>query len=139
MGESTGLLGRLRALVETATARSLVVLAARAYGLGALDGVHLDLEDDAGLALACAQGRDMGFDGKTLIHPKQIETANAAFSPSSQEIREASEIVAAWRGAQAAGQGVVVVNGRLVEQLHVEEAERLLAIAETIARKAVPA
>jgi len=125
--------------VETATARSLVVLAARAYGLGALDGVHLDLEDDAGLALACAQGRDMGFDGKTLIHPKQIETANAAFSPSSQEIREASEIVAAWRGAQAAGQGVVVVNGRLVEQLHVEEAERLLAIAETIARKAVPA
>ena len=117
---------------ETATARSLAVLAARAFGRGALDGVHLDLEDDAGLAFACAQGRDMGYDGKTLIHPKQIAAANAAFGPSSQELIAAREIVAAWLDAQAAGRGVVVVNGRLVEQLHVDEAERLLAIAEAI-------
>jgi citrate lyase subunit beta/citryl-CoA lyase len=74
----------------------------------------------------------MGYDGKTLIHPKQIAAANAAFGPSSQELIAAREIVAAWLDAQAAGRGVVVVNGRLVEQLHVDEAERLLAIAEAI-------
>jgi citrate lyase subunit beta/citryl-CoA lyase len=118
---------------ETATARSLAVLAARAFGLGALDGVHLDLGDDDGLACACAQGRDMGYDGKTLIHPKQIAAANAAFAPSAEELSTAREIVAEWRNAQAAGRGVVVVNGRLVEQLHVDEAERLLAVAEAIA------
>ena len=124
---------------ETATARSLVVLAARAFGLGALDGVHLDLEDDAGLACACVQGRDMGYDGKTLIHPKQIAAANAAFGPSAQELIAAREIVAAWLDAEAAGRGVVVVSGRLVEQLHVKEAERLLAIAEAIERNATAA
>ena len=124
---------------ETATARSLAVLAARAFGLGVLDGVHLDLEDEAGLAFACAQGRDMGYDGKTLIHPKQIAAANAAFGPSSQELIAAREIVAAWRDAQAAGRGVVVVNGRLVERLHVDEAERLLAIAEAIEHNATAA
>ena len=85
---------------ETATARSLTVLAARAFGLAALDGVHLDLEDDAGLAFACAQGRDMGFDGKTLIHPRQIAAANAAFGPSAQELIAAREIVAAWHAAR---------------------------------------
>jgi citrate lyase subunit beta/citryl-CoA lyase len=124
---------------ETATARSLAVLAARAYGLGALDGVHLDLDDDAGLELACAQGRDMGYDGKTLIHPKQIAAANAAFGPSPAELTAAGEIVAAWRDAQAAGRGVVVISGRLVERLHVEEAQRQLAIAEAIARNAMAA
>ena len=124
------------ARTETATARSLAVLAARAHGLGVLDGVHLDLDDDAGLAAACAQGRDMGFDGKTLIHPKQIAAANAAFGPSEAEVAAAREIVAAWQDARARGQGVVVVNGRLVENLHVAEAERVLAIAQTIARHA---
>jgi citrate lyase subunit beta/citryl-CoA lyase len=119
---------------ETATARSLAVLAARAYGLGALDGVHLDLDDEDGLVFACAQGRDMGYDGKTLIHPKQIAAANAAFGPLPEELSAAREIVAAWRDAQAAGKGVAVVNGRLVERLHVEEAQRLLAIADAIAR-----
>jgi citrate lyase subunit beta/citryl-CoA lyase len=118
---------------ETATARSLVVLAARAYGLGALDGVHLDLDDAAGLALACAQGRDMGYDGKTLIHPNQIGAANAAFGPSPQELTAAREVIAAWLDAQSAGRGVVVVNGRLIEHLHVEEAKRLIAIAQVIA------
>jgi citrate lyase subunit beta/citryl-CoA lyase len=118
---------------ETATARSLAVLAARANGLAALDGVHLDLDDEDGLAAACAQGRDMGFDGKTLIHPKQIAAANAAFGPSAAELAAAREIVAAWNAARASGQGVVVVNGRLVENLHVQDAQRLLAIAEAIA------
>jgi citrate lyase subunit beta/citryl-CoA lyase len=119
--------------IETATARSLAVLAARAYGLAALDGVHLDLDDEDGLAAACAQGRDLGFDGKTLIHPKQIAAANAAFGPSEVELAAAREIVSAWNAARAAGQGVVVVNGRLVENLHVQEAQRLLAIAGAIA------
>jgi citrate lyase subunit beta/citryl-CoA lyase len=122
------------ARTETVTALSLAVLAARAHGLGVLDGVHLDLDDDAGFAAACAQGRDMGFDGKTLIHPKQIAAANAAFGPSEAELAAAREIVAAWRDARARGQGVVVVNGRLVENLHVAEAERVLAIADAIAR-----
>ena len=125
-----------RERTETATARSLALLAARAYGLGALDGVHLDLDDDAGLAYACTQGRDMGYDGKTLIHPKQIDAANSAFGPSDGEVAAAREIVAAWQEAQTRGQGVVVVNGRLVEQLHVAEAQRQLAIAEAIASNA---
>jgi len=124
------------ARTETVTALSVAVLAARAHGLGVLDGVHLDLDDDAGFAAACAQGRDMGFDGKTLIHPKQIAAANAAFGPSEAELAAAREIVAAWQDARARGQGVVVVSGRLVENLHVAEAERVLAIAEAIARNA---
>jgi citrate lyase subunit beta / citryl-CoA lyase len=121
---------------ETMTALSLAVLAARAYGLGALDGVHLDLDDDAGLRFACGQARSMGFDGKTLIHPKQIAAANAAFGPSEVEVDAARQIVAAWQQARATGKGVVVVNGRLVENLHVQEAERLLAMADAIARSA---
>jgi citrate lyase subunit beta/citryl-CoA lyase len=112
------------------------VLAARAYGLGVLDGVHLDLDDDAGLRFACEQGRGLGFDGKTLIHPRQIAAANEAFAPSPDEVIAARELLAAWRQARAAGRGVVVVNGRLVEHLHVQEAERLLAIADAIAASA---
>jgi len=96
--------------------------------------VHLDLDDEDGLVFACAQGRDMGYDGKTLIHPKQIAAANAAFGPLPEELSAAREIVAAWRDAQAAGKGVAVVNGRLVERLHVEDAQRMLAIADAIAR-----
>lgn len=118
---------------ETMTALSLAVLAARAYGIGALDGVHLDLADDAGLRFACEQGRSMGFDGKTLIHPKQIAAANAAFGPSEDELEAARQIVAAWQQARSTGKGVVVVEGRLVEHLHVAEAERLLAMADAIA------
>lgn len=114
------------------TALSLCVLAARAHGLQVLDSVHMDLEDDAGFLAACEQGRDMGFDGKTLIHPKQIETANRVFSPNETEISHARAVLAAWDQAQAEGKGVVVVNGRLVERLHVEEARRLLALAARI-------
>lgn len=114
-------------------ALSLGVLAARAYGLVILDGVYLDLNDDAGLHQACAQGRDMGFDGKTLIHPKQLDAANTAFAPTAQEAADARRLIDAWQQARAAGQGVVVVDGKLVENLHVEEAQRILALAEAIA------
>lgn len=117
---------------ETLLARSLAVMAARAHGLAVLDGVHLDLNDAAGYAAACQQGRDQGFDGKTLIHPKQIAAANAAFAPTDSELALARKRLDAWRQAQAAGQGVAVVDGALVENLHAEEAERVLALAEAI-------
>lgn len=115
-------------------ALSQCVCAARAYGLEILDGVHLDLQDGEGLAKICEQGRDLGFDGKTLIHPQQIEPANIAFAPSTAELESAAETIAAWVAAQDEGKGVVVVNGRLVENLHVEEARRNLALGEAIAR-----
>jgi len=114
-------------------ALNLCVLAARAHGLAVLDGVHLDLEDDAGLRRACEQGRDLGFDGKTLIHPRQLEAANAVFAPAPDEIDRAREIIAAWREASARGSALVVIGGKLVENLHVAEAERLLAVAEAVA------
>ncbi|KRC79262.1 malyl-CoA thiolesterase [Achromobacter sp. Root83] len=117
---------------ETLLARSLAVMAARAHGLAALDGVHLDLNDGAGLAAACQQGRDQGFDGKTLIHPSQIAAANAAFAPSADELASARRRLDAWRAAQAAGMGVAVVDGALVENLHAQEAERVLALAAAI-------
>ncbi len=97
-----------------------------------IDGVHLNLDDEEGLQAACMQGRDLGFDGKTLIHPKQIEVANQIFAPSAVEVKNAREILYAWEEAQKQGKGVVVVNGRLVENLHVEEAKRLLALAGVI-------
>ena len=115
------------------TSLQLVLLAARAHGLAALDGVHLDLADDAGFAAVCAQGRALGFDGKTLIHPKQIAPANAAFAPSAGEIAEAEKVIAAYKAALAVGKGIVVVDGRLVENLHVEAAQRTLSLAEAIA------
>jgi citrate lyase subunit beta/citryl-CoA lyase len=116
-------------------ALTMIVLAARAHGLDALDGVHLDLADEAGYETVCAQGRDLGFDGKTLIHPKQIEAANRAFAPTGSELDAARTIVAAWKEARAEGKGIVVVNGRLVEKLHVDEAERLLALNDAIAAR----
>ncbi len=115
------------------TALNLCVYAARANDLAVIDGVHLDLQDDAGLAQVCRQGRDLGFDGKSLIHPKQIAAANEAFAPDAAELDTAQEIIAAHEVASAEGKGVVVVNGRLVEALHVEEARRTLALAEAIA------
>lgn len=114
------------------TAIGLCVLAARAYGLDVLDGVYLDLQDEAGFRASCEQGRELGFDGKTLIHPNQVETANAVFGPAAAEVARAERIIAAWREAEARGEGVVVVDGKLVENLHVAEAQRLLAIAAAI-------
>ncbi|MFZ2003891.1 MAG: CoA ester lyase [Stellaceae bacterium] len=113
----------------------LVLLAARAHGLTALDGVHLDLADDEGFAATCAQGRTLGFDGKTLIHPKQIAAANTAFAPSADEIAQAKKIIAAYEAALAAGKGIGVADGRLVENLHFEAAQRTLALAQAIAGK----
>jgi citrate lyase subunit beta / citryl-CoA lyase len=119
---------------EVLASLSLVVLAARSAGLGALDGVFLDLHDPAGLEAACRQGRELGFDGKTLIHPGQLEAANRIFAPSAEELAAARRIVEAHAQAVAGGRGVAVVDGRLVEALHVAEAERLLALDATIGR-----
>jgi citrate lyase subunit beta/citryl-CoA lyase len=121
---------------EVQTALSLIVLSARAHGLACLDGVHLELEDPIGFEAACRQGRDLGFDGKTLIHPKTIAAANLAFGPSPAEVASAHRVVAAHAEAEAAGRGVVVVDGRLVEALHVAAARRLLALADAIAARA---
>jgi citrate lyase subunit beta / citryl-CoA lyase len=115
------------------TALGLCLLAARAYGLAILDGVHLDLDDAEGFAASCRQGRELGFDGKTLIHPKTIAAANEAFAPSAAEVEWSRRIIAAHGEAEAAGKGVVLVDGKLIENLHVESARRLVALAEQIA------
>ena len=114
------------------TGLGLCMLAARGYGLSILDGVHLDLDDDAGFEYACQQGVELGFDGKTLIHPRTIETCNRIFAPSPAAVAEAKRIIAAIGEAQAEGQGVVVLNGRLVENLHVVEAQRVVTMAAQI-------
>ena len=111
------------------------VLVSRAFDRVVLDGVHLDFRNSESFERACRQGRDLGFDGKTLIHPSQVEIANAAFGSSADDIDQARLIVAAWGEAQSAGKGVAVVNGRLVESLHAAEAERVLAFAEALAER----
>ena len=115
------------------TSLSLCVLAARAFGLAIVDGVYLDLNDDAGFRAACRQGLELGFDGKTLIHPKQLAGANEIFAPSAEELDFARRIIAAHGAAEADGKGVVLVDGKLVENLHVENAHRLVAMSERIA------
>ena len=115
------------------TALGIALLAGRAHGLTLIDGVHLDLNDDEGFAASCRQGVELGFDGKSLIHPKQIGAANAAFAPSAAEVEFSRRIIAAHAEAAAEGKGVVVVDGRLIENLHVENAERLVALADAIA------
>jgi len=115
------------------TALSLGLLAARAYGLAALDGIHPDVADEEGFARSCRDGRALGFDGKTLIHPKTIAVANAVFAPSEDELAWARRVIAAHADAVAAGQGVTVLEGRLVERLHVEDAQRIVALADAIA------
>ena len=116
------------------TSLGICLLAARAYGLAILDGVHLDLNDDEGFAYSCQQGVELGFDGKTLIHPKTIDAANRAFAPSEKEIDWSRKIIDAHTQAAAEGKGVVVVDGRLVENLHVANARRVVALAEQIAK-----
>jgi citrate lyase subunit beta/citryl-CoA lyase len=118
--------------IETQTALSLSVLAARAYGLCVLDGVHLSLDDAQGLEQSCIQGRDMGFDGKTLIHPNQIALANEIFGPSPHEVLEAEEKIAAYEAAIQSGAGIAVLNGKLIEELHIQDAKRILALAQAI-------
>jgi len=114
-------------------ALSRCVLAARANGLDILDGVHPDLEDDAGLRESCHQGRRLGFDGKTLFHPRQVAAANEIFAPSPEAIEEAHAVIAGWQEADARGDGVTLVAGRLVEHLHVLDARRIIGLAQTIA------
>ena len=111
------------------TALQSIVLAARAHRRAVLDGVHLALDDADGFLAVCRQGRELGFDGKTLIHPTQIEPANEAFGPTEAEVARARELVAAYAEAG----GGVRIGGRLVEALHVEEARHLLSVAETVA------
>jgi (3S)-malyl-CoA thioesterase len=111
----------------------LCLLAAKACGLTIVDGVYNAFKDDAGLRAECAQGRDMGFDGKTLIHPAQLEIANEAFAPSETEIDLARRQIAAFDAAEAAGQGVAVVDGKIVENLHIVTARQVLAKAGAIA------
>ncbi len=108
------------------TALSTCVLAARAYRLAVLDGVHLNLADSTEFRAHCEQGRELGFDGKTLIHPSQIEVANAVFSPTQREVEQARAVLYAWNQALAAGEGVCLLNGRLIENLHADEARRVL-------------
>ena len=111
----------------------LALLAARATGTAILDGVFNDVQDTAGFLAECRQGREMGFDGKTLIHPSQIEGANTAFAPSAEAVEDARGVVAAWE--QGAGAGVVTYRGRMVENLHVESARRTLALDQAIRQR----
>ena len=112
----------------------LCLLAAKAEGIPIVDGVYNAFKDEDGLRAECDQGRDMGFDGKTLIHPAQVAIANAAFAPSEPEIDLARRQIAAFEQAEAEGQGVAVVDGRIVENLHVATARATLAKADMIAR-----
>lgn len=111
----------------------MMLLAARSQGIVAIDGVYNQFKDDEGLKVECDQGRDLGFDGKTLIHPAQVDVTNTAFSPSEAEIELAKRQVAAFVEVEEAGQGVAVVDGKIVENLHVVTAKKLLAMADAIA------
>ena len=115
------------------TALSLSLMAARAHRLAILDGVYNEIGDADGLARQCAQAAAFGFDGKTLIHPTQVEPANAAFTPDSAAVAWARTVVAAFDLPENAGKGVLKVEGRMVERLHFAQAKRLLAVAEAIA------
>ena len=109
------------------------VAAAHAYNIDVLDGVYNDIGDAEGFVQECAQARDMGFDGKTLIHPSQIAAANAAFAPSADEVTQARKIIAAFDLPENEDKGVIALDGRMVERLHAEMARRTLAIADAIA------
>ncbi len=115
------------------TGLGLCLLAARAAGKVILDGVYNDIGNVEGFEAECVQGRQMGFDGKTLIHPSQLDPCNRVFAPSEAEVERAATIIAAFEEAEAAGKGVVTVDGRMIENLHVEQARRTLAIADAIA------
>lgn len=115
------------------TSLSLCLLGARAAGKAIVDGVYNDVSDVDGFTAECLQGKQFGFDGKTLIHPKQLEPCNTAFAPTDDEIAGARKIIDAFQAAQAEGRGVVTVDGRMIENLHVAGARRTLAVADAIA------
>ncbi len=116
------------------TSLSMVILAAKAYNRGVVDGINSHIKNMEAFEYACRLGRDMGFDGKSLVHPLQLAYANDAFTPKPAEVNTAREIISALSAANAAGRGTVVVNDRLVEHHHVKAAERLLHLSEMIAR-----
>ncbi|KGK79568.1 malyl-CoA thiolesterase [Thalassobacter stenotrophicus] len=118
------------------TSLQMCLLAARAAGIVCVDGVYNAFKDAEGLAAECAQGRDMGMDGKTLIHPAQVDVCNTAFSPSEAEIDLARRQIDAFEAAEAEGLGIAVVDGKIVENLHVETARKTLAMANAIATAA---
>ncbi|MDQ2094703.1 HpcH/HpaI aldolase/citrate lyase family protein [Rhodalgimonas zhirmunskyi] len=115
------------------TSLQMILLAARAHGVIAVDGVYNQFKDEEGLRVECGQGRDLGFDGKTLIHPAQVDVTNAAFAPSEEEIALARRQIEAFEEVERTGQGVAVVDGKIVENLHVETAQKILAMASAIA------
>lgn len=108
------------------------ILAARASGIDIIDGVHLDLGNDVDFKQSCLQGRDLGFDGKSLIHPSQIEFANETYSPTAKEIEHSTKILSAYDRALVNGDGVTVVDGKLIENMHVESAKNILHMANQI-------
>lgn len=114
------------------TALQLTVAAARAYGLVAIDGVYNDIKNEDGFRAECEQGRDLGFDGKTLIHPSQLEEANRIFAPSPHDVEQAVAVIEAFADPANAGKGVLKVNGKMTELLHLEEARRIVAMDEAI-------
>jgi citrate lyase subunit beta/citryl-CoA lyase len=116
---------------------STCVLAARAHGIDILDGVYNDLADAAGFERECIQARDMGFDGKTLIHPNQIAPCNAVFSPSPDEVAQARKTIAAFDLPENRDKGVVQIDGRMVERMHADIARRTVEIAEAIEARSV--
>ncbi len=119
-----------RAAIQTAL--QLALLGARAAGVAIIDGVFNDVRDVGGFRAECLQGRQLGFDGKTLIHPGQVEVCNEVFAPSAGQVREAEAVIGAFDAAKAAGRGVATLDGRLIEQLHVDTAHKVLATARAI-------
>ncbi|MEJ7634085.1 CoA ester lyase [Aeromicrobium sp.] len=117
------------------TSLSISLLAARAAGKVILDGVYNDVKNLEGFDAEARQGREMGFDGKTLIHPSQVEPANAAFGPSAEEVEHAEAMISTFEEGKAAGQGVVTFKGRMVEELHVRDARRILALDDAISSR----
>jgi len=120
-----------RAAVQTSL--QLVLLAARAAGVTVVDGVFNDVKDADGFLAEASQGRELGFDGKTLIHPGQVEPANEVFAPDAAQVEDARAVIAAFEAAEAEGRGVATLNGRLIESLHVDTARKVLATADAIA------
>ena len=114
-------------------ALSRTVVAARRHGLDVLDGVSLILDDIEAFHAQCQQGRSLGFDGKTLIHPSQVEPSNRVFGPSTEQIEEARRVLSVWQEAESQGRGVAVMDGRMIENLHAHQAARVVAFADALA------
>ena len=119
--------------LNLAAALGLSVLAARAHGLAIIDGVYNDIRNAEGFAASCAQARSFGFDGKTVIHPSQIAPCNAAFAPSPEEVETAKKIIAAFEAPENKGKGVLLLDGRMIERLHAENARRIVALSQAVA------